>query len=104
MTLQVWLGVLVWGLGSDRGKTGAGLEVYIISSPGQVVVALVDIFSVLVLQEVLNKSLFLSSWEGINLALRRQSLQGKPHHYGRWTKSFLRGSAIPLDCSFSPMT
>lgn len=31
---QVWLGVPVWGLDSDRGKTGAGLEVYIISSPG----------------------------------------------------------------------
>lgn len=55
---------------------------YIINSPGQVVVALVDIVSVLVPQEGLNKSLFLSSWEGINLALRGSHSRGQPHHYG----------------------
>lgn len=77
---------------------------YIINSPGQVVVALVDIVSVLVPQEGLNKSLFLSSWEGINLTLRRQSLQGAATPLWMMDQSFPRGSAITLDCSFSPMT
>lgn len=55
---------------------------YIISSPGQGVVDLVDIVSVLVLQEGLNKPLLLSSWEGINLALKRSHSRVQPHHYG----------------------
>lgn len=57
-------------------RAGTELEMPTISNPGHSVVDLVDAVSVLVLQEDLSKPLIPSTFVGINLVFRRQSLQG----------------------------